>query len=214
MSAINELFDKLDDWRNLPAYQLERRADIFFAMYLPDIVAAKFGWQIQSILPEFPIRIELVNRHRITNQSVKFDYLLRLEQQPHFALLELKTDMSSRGAKQEEYLKDACSKGMHELVKGILEINSVTRAKGKYKFLLDKLQIMGLVRFQDKYEPVTTLPKEITFAYIQMNNSDQKPYIISFEEAALIIEKRDDELGLRFAKSLRAWARQTAGGVA
>jgi len=32
--TINELFDLLDDWRNLPSYQLERRADIFFAIHL------------------------------------------------------------------------------------------------------------------------------------------------------------------------------------
>ncbi|MFH1527141.1 MAG: hypothetical protein ABIG69_10915 [Bacteroidota bacterium] len=27
--TINKLFDLLDDWRNLPAYQLERRANKF-----------------------------------------------------------------------------------------------------------------------------------------------------------------------------------------
>lgn len=214
MSSINQLFDRLDDWRNLPAYQLERRADIFFAIYLQEIVGARFGWQIQDILPEFPIRIDLINRNRVTNQSIKVDYLIQLKQQPHFALLELKTDMSSRGLQQEGYLKDACSHGVHELVKGILEINSVTRARGKYKYLLDKLQLMGLVRYQGKYEVVTTLPKKITFAYIQPNNPKQEPNIISFEEAASIIEKRDDELGSRFAKSLRIWASRAAGGMA
>jgi len=37
-TLIDELFDKLDEWRSLPAYQLERRADIFFAIYLKDII--------------------------------------------------------------------------------------------------------------------------------------------------------------------------------
>jgi len=35
---IDNLFNLLDDWRTLPAYQLERRADIFFALYLDKIL--------------------------------------------------------------------------------------------------------------------------------------------------------------------------------
>ena len=29
-----QLFDRLDEWRDFPNYQLERRADIFFSLYL------------------------------------------------------------------------------------------------------------------------------------------------------------------------------------
>jgi len=36
---IEKLFDLLDDWRRLPAYQLERRADIIFAVHLEKIFA-------------------------------------------------------------------------------------------------------------------------------------------------------------------------------
>jgi hypothetical protein len=36
MKQIDTLFDRMDAWRHLPNYQLERRADIFFAMYLPE----------------------------------------------------------------------------------------------------------------------------------------------------------------------------------
>jgi len=39
--TINKLFDLMDDWRNLPAYQLERRADIFFAIHLEEIIEKK-----------------------------------------------------------------------------------------------------------------------------------------------------------------------------
>jgi hypothetical protein len=35
---ISKLFHLLDNWRNLPSYQLERRADIFFALYLDKII--------------------------------------------------------------------------------------------------------------------------------------------------------------------------------
>ncbi len=37
MKHLNELFDNMDSWRHLPAYQFERRADIFFSIYLPDL---------------------------------------------------------------------------------------------------------------------------------------------------------------------------------
>ena len=43
MQKLEELFARLDDWRHLPAYQLERRADIFFSLYLPDVLARRVG---------------------------------------------------------------------------------------------------------------------------------------------------------------------------
>lgn len=49
MIKIEEIFDWLDRWRQLPAYQLERRADIFFALYLPEIIAYKFALTAKNI---------------------------------------------------------------------------------------------------------------------------------------------------------------------
>lgn len=34
MDPITQLFDRMDDWRHFPNYQLERRADIFFCSLL------------------------------------------------------------------------------------------------------------------------------------------------------------------------------------
>ena len=31
---VNILFERLENWRHLPNYQLERRTDIFFSLYL------------------------------------------------------------------------------------------------------------------------------------------------------------------------------------
>ncbi|MFC1936848.1 hypothetical protein ACFLYP_04200 [Chloroflexota bacterium] len=59
MNCVNELFDNMDDWRHLPAYQLERRADIFFSVSLPSLLESKFEIEIDDIIPEFPIRIDL-----------------------------------------------------------------------------------------------------------------------------------------------------------
>lgn len=56
MKKIVELFEKLDEWRFLPSYQLERRSDIFFALYLDVIFKELENEIIIEIIPEFPIR--------------------------------------------------------------------------------------------------------------------------------------------------------------
>jgi len=38
MNRIDAIFDRMDVWRHLPSYQLERRADLFFALYLPEVL--------------------------------------------------------------------------------------------------------------------------------------------------------------------------------
>ena len=58
MDPITDLFDRLDAWRHFPNYQLERRADIFFALYLPEVLESTLGIAINPRLaPEFPVRI-------------------------------------------------------------------------------------------------------------------------------------------------------------
>lgn len=41
MDRICALFDRMDNWRHLPSYQLERRADLIFSLYLPEVLVAK-----------------------------------------------------------------------------------------------------------------------------------------------------------------------------
>ena len=50
-------FNALDEWRHFPAYQLERRVDVFFGLLLPQIVEAEFGWSRNNlcVIPEFPL---------------------------------------------------------------------------------------------------------------------------------------------------------------
>src|SRR5580765_1492626 len=56
MATEIRILDLLDSWRHLPAYQLERRADVFFAFYLPRFLANKFGTPVSDLLiPEFPL---------------------------------------------------------------------------------------------------------------------------------------------------------------
>jgi hypothetical protein len=101
-SLINQIFNNLDDWRHLPAYQLERRADIFFSLYLPEVLfkTKALGLaEIPILIPEFPCRLETV--HSIGgNQSFKVDYLAIAKaangKPAQSVFVELKTEIGSR----------------------------------------------------------------------------------------------------------------------
>ena len=58
MTPIDTLFDLMDTWRHFPSYQIERRADLTFALYLPEVLEATLGVPIHpGLVPEFPARI-------------------------------------------------------------------------------------------------------------------------------------------------------------
>jgi hypothetical protein len=44
------LFDRLDAWRHCPAYQLERRADILFSLYLREVVEQELGVELLDVI--------------------------------------------------------------------------------------------------------------------------------------------------------------------
>ena len=79
MERINQVFDRLDAWRRLPDYQLERRADLYFSLYLPEVLEALLGEPIrQDLVPEFPIK------QLDSNRSDKVDYLAATVKQHSF----------------------------------------------------------------------------------------------------------------------------------
>lgn len=94
-ATIERVFELMDRWRHLPAYQLERRADIFFALFLPEVLEKHFEVDIsQTLIPEFPVK------NPNNNQSSNVDFLALQQSQdgnPDRAfLVEIKTDMGSR----------------------------------------------------------------------------------------------------------------------
>src|SRR5688500_7039898 len=107
-TRIEQLFRHLDRWRHLPNYQLERRADIFFSLYLPELVAEKVGRPIcPTVVPELPILCSLIWSDRQGMKSVKADYLMIAEDRSEAYLIELKTDVNSRREVQDHYLQKA-----------------------------------------------------------------------------------------------------------
>jgi len=56
MKQIDTLFNRMDAWRHFPNYQLERRADIFFALYLPEVLEAKLRFAVPGCRSIYPLR--------------------------------------------------------------------------------------------------------------------------------------------------------------
>jgi hypothetical protein len=208
MKHINELFDNLDTWRNLPAYQLERRADIFFSVYLSEILSYKFGVNIDGLIPEFPIR------KPDTNQSFKVDYLAKAKDINTVYLVELKTDDDSLRPGQDDYLLEAKGIGLARLLDGVFKIYQASISSKKYQYLLERLQEMGFITHDNSGAfRIAQADYNIQIVYIRPNNPRGQENVITFREISKIVERHEDELSLRFSKSLLKWADTKAGEV-
>ena len=228
MNLVDRLFDHLDDWRHLPNYQLERRADVFFSLYLAGVLAAKYCCAIQPIIvPEFPLRIGSITNPENANKSFKVDYFALSEHGDQAFLVELKTDSTSRREKQDWYLRKASEAGLKTLLRGVLDIFAATAAKRKYYhllLLLEELKLLAIPPFmkelarKDSLVGITEASRgvivecgEVTprIVYIQPHGDSENS--ISFNFFANVVRRHDDELSVRFAKSLDAWAGSRAG---
>ncbi len=210
---INELFDLLDDWRHLPSYQLERRADIFFALYLKEILKKKYGKAIKLVIPEFPLRVgdyDPENKHPYA--SYKIDYVAIAKNDKDVYLIELKTDQSYRRTKQDKYLAKAKGFNIPKVVDDIISIYGATnnRYKGKYDHLISKLVQLGWVC--RKGNEIKTIAKDysVSVVYIQPVNTANQSNVISFSEVESYL-KETDLLTKRFVKSLKKWKNKPDG---
>jgi hypothetical protein len=193
---INEIFDKLDHWRLLPAYQLERRADIFFAIYLPKILERFLEDEsIIKIIPEFPISKKILKLSD-DNRSFKVDYMVITNTKVF--LVELKTDMKSIDTEQKKKMKDAASLGIQKLIEGLESIVKASTSKLKYSNLLKQLEQdnNGWIKKIETVEVVYIQPKQ---------GKDDLKNTIYFSQIAKKLEKTSSFLSRRFAKSLIEW---------
>lgn len=203
-SEIDQLFSLLDNWRLLPAYQLERRADIFFALYLEHIIGDILNLKVLKIIPEFPIHKKTLDKDH-TNQSFKMDYLVVCETKVLF--IELKTDSSSINEKQHHYLQQAKEANIPKLINGLLQIYKATNQKIKYARLLEHLVAIDWLELEELNWTNTSDNHSIEIIYIQPNSEENTNgySIIPFDKVAASIEKIKSCMALRFAKSLRSW---------
>lgn len=228
MDPMLELFDRLDLWRDLPNYQLERRVDIFFSLYLVEALEAKLGFAMRpELVPELPVRIATISEADRTQRSKKIDYLAVSAAGDACAFVELKTDTASRNTPQDEYLRAAQDAGLAALLDGLLRIFCASDAKRKYFALLLQLEGLGLIVVPDALREIMARPRlqgavgacagvRITapsarplVVYVQPNG--EGPDVISFAEFAGVVGRHGDPLSQRFAASLRKWASWSAG---
>ena len=228
MGLIEQLFDRMDAWRHFPNYQLERRADLFFSLYLQQVLCRKTGLEINGhFAPEFPVRIGTIYPEIPTDKSYKIDYVAVSENGTKAFLIELKTEGESRRESQDKYLVAAQKAGMTALLDGLVHIFRATQAKHKYYCLLAQLELMGLLGIPDELRTLMQQPslkgvgevsRKISITskvarceilYIQPEG--QGKHVISFAECADAIEKNSDPFAARFSQSLREWARVKAG---
>ena len=160
--SVERIFGLLDKWRHLPAYQLERRADIFFALFLPEVLEKHCCIEIKDpFIPEFPI-----DKKQKNNEHRQADYFVLSEHRKRGILVELKTDMASKRSKngklQEEALVRATEKkGLGGLVTDIIDIlkppkekrgNQKKQTRQKYIHLLSYLKRLELVCYEKEDE--------------------------------------------------------------
>ena len=228
MTPIDTLFDMMDAWRHFPSYQLERRADLYFALYLPEVLEAKLGAPIHpGLVPEFPVRIGTIYPNKKTHTSYKIDYVALSAARDQAILVELKTDARSRRRKQDEYLLAAQKAGFHTLIEGLLEIFRATQAKRKYGCLLAYLEQLAILRLPDamraimarpslrgiteasKQVEILVDPPETLVVYVQPHGEGST--VITFRDFAEVVRHHEDAVSQRFARSLRQWAEVEAG---
>ncbi len=208
--TIDRLFDLLDDWRKLPAYQLERRADIFFALYLNQILEKFYGLKVDLVIPEFPVRVgEISKKLPELNKSFKIDYLVFSESAQRVLLIELKTDQRSLREKQDRYLEDAAKLKISGLIRGLLKVYKATKQKNKYDRLLEKLEAVKWIDIFNNEIINLNCPIEPEVIYIQPENLDKRENVISFDDVITVLSEIDDPVAERFMESLRKWKKDT-----
>lgn len=227
MDHTELLFERMDAWRHFPAYQLERRADILFSLYLSEVLQEKLGFPVQQdLLPEFPVRIGSIDQESNSDQSYKIDYLALSEDGTRAVLVELKTDTSSRRVSQNNYLNAAKQAGLTKLLEGVLMLFKATKSKHKYFSYLLQLESMGLLSVPLKLKQLMLRPSldgvndaaeaiEITahaqstvVVFVQPTGS--RGNIITFDEFSNVVYRYTDPLSRRFAASLERWANTPA----
>jgi len=224
--AIEMMLKNLDSWRHLPKYQLERRADLFFGLFINSIVASHLNIDLQEIvIPEFPYKN---TEDRYT--TVNFDYVLFSKDTKTVYLLELKTDAGSVDDDQLAYLTAAKAVEFNSILSGIVAVSNKSKHNAKYGCLLKLLADLKVVsKDQESQEHSQKYSVNNTIEHIQIlylspqlsGKSHEKVLavvgsednIISFTRAAELLEKTGAAVECHFASYLRRWDATAAGSL-
>ena len=127
MDPVSELFDRMDEWRHFPNYQLERRADIFISLYLPEVLESKLGLPMRpELAPEFPVRIGTIYPDIPTDKSYKIDYLALSATGADSVFVELKTETGIQSPAQRQFEAHCIEAGLpYKLVRTLSEFQDL-----------------------------------------------------------------------------------------
>jgi len=231
MEPLDLLFGHLDAWRHLPAYQLERRVDVFFSVYLRGVVEELTGVELEhEMVPELPIKRDLVWPDQPSEKSVKVDYALFAKDRSKVFFVELKTDGASRRDTQDEYLDAAKRLGFRPIVEGIRSIVRATSAHQKYHHLCTALARLGYLELPTDLEkylypaprsglsarlsqiavgPIDS-PIEVIYVQPTATSGDR---CIDFDRFANYVAQFEDPFSQRFSSHLLRW-KEDAGARA
>ncbi len=209
MERIKQLFDQLDEWRCLPDYQMERRADLYFLLYLPEVLETELHVPIRPVvIPEFPIK------QVDSNRSDKVDYLAATADGRKLMFVELKTDCNSTRPEQFEYLCRGAQKTGAELLDDLRTIRKASKARFKYDALITATMEIGLTEDRGKkigenHTVVLISPQEKfkgrDKAIEMFEGADVPFHIIAFDTFRATVLEHRDSLSVRFAELLYIW---------
>lgn len=203
---IEEVFENLQKWRDLPKYRFEERIDIFISVYLKEILTANIKelqdkkHEIIEIIPQFPIKKEL------NNQSDNTDYAVFVkdikDEKIELYLIELKTDKGSINRKQIKYYERVQNKETVEILQEIIQkIKPNSDKKEKYNHLLCLLQKKEITEEKLKGTPkiIYMLPnidekkdkQKKLWERIEENKKEKSWEIIYFEDAIKSINENE-----------------------
>jgi len=231
MNRIAQLFDRMDSWRHLPKYQLERRADLFFSLYLPEVLGERLRVPVMpELIPEFPLRKQTLGLAGHGDANCNVDYLALSASLDHAVFVELKTDERSRREDQDKNLAVAQRVGLPALLDGLIETfrakNMESHLRHKYYHLLDALGKLGLLEIpqslhaimqKDRLQGLTKASYDVKITcptqqchVVYVQPKGEGPDIISFADFQAIVARHDDPVSARFAQSLEQWANAPA----
>ncbi len=227
---LSRMFTNLDRWRHFPDYQLERRADIFFSVYLAGLLEEFTDRPMMDmILPEFPVKLDLVCAKEPSGRSVKVDYVLFSQNREMVYFVELKTDQGSFDADQHKRLEAAKRVGFREILRGLTEIVRRTNSPQKYYHLLYWLCEAGFLELPPDIEDyvypevkkglklrldrieVAPIDPEIQVVYI-LPHAMPELNCMDFPRIIGYLGRFDDDFTRLFAASLSRW-QETAGAA-
>lgn len=202
---IDQLFYNLGIWKKLPKYQAERRLDVFFGLYMEDILkecrSNLFEEEDQLILvPEFPLQ-----KNKSNNECTNIDYLVFNITKKCVHAIELKTDTYSVNDDQIDYYRRfKYETSLEELYAFATKPTKprTGRSKKKYGFLADYIEENHLNDCQTKGNVIYILPNCKFSESIKI--TDNGFDTITFSDIVNKMEKyaTDDELLSAFIQFL------------